>query len=302
MFGFRVVDASHLYNEMKYTSHFLALAFSFLSSRCEAFSAIRMSLNSQHIIYDVPVSNNGARCRIILYKKEIDETEVHLVPQTEIGGLKSAAFLSLNAQGKIPTLHCPALGFSIPESDTICRYLLTKYADRGPSFLPDDYKSNLLSRFHDMYLTTIQGCLYKDRPPFGIFGTRKDALSEFLRQMRVLDDLLVESDMYLCGSEVSLADATIFPTMVFAKHMFPKFGFPDALPSKLDAWFERVKISDPVFKRVFDEVWLSCARAAIVACTAVSLLLMSTTIGPRWFASMGRKEAMGPHLVGRCAR
>ncbi|KAI2503315.1 HIT domain containing protein [Fragilaria crotonensis] len=42
--------------------------------------------------------------------------------------------------------------------------------------------------------------------------------------------------------------------MVFAKHMFPKFGFPDALPSKLDAWFERVKLSDPVFKRVFDEV------------------------------------------------
>jgi glutathione S-transferase len=248
-----------------------------------------MSLNSQHILYDVPVSNNGARCRIILYKKDIDETEVRVVPPTDMGGLKSEAFLSLNPQGKIPTLHCPALGFTIPESDTICRYFLTKYADKGPSFLPDDYKSNLLSRFHDMYLTTIQGCLYKDRPPFGIFGTRTDALSEFLKQLRLMDDLLNENDVYLCGSEVSLADATIFPTMVFAKHMLPKFGFPDALPSKIDAWFERVKLIDPAFKRAFDEVRWTCMHAEIFAFTSVLLfyIKMLPTKGAWWFDSMG---------------
>ena len=248
-----------------------------------------MPLNSQHILYDVPVSNNGARCRIILYKKDIDETEVRVVPPTDMGGLKSEAFLSLNPQGKIPTLHCPSLGFTIPESDTICRYFLTKYADKGPSFLPDDYKSNLLSRFHDMYLTTIQGCLYKDRPPFGIFGTRTDALSEFLKQLRLMDDLLNENDVYLCGSEVSLADATIFPTMVFAKHMLPKFGFPDALPSKIDAWFERVKLIDPAFKRAFDEVRWTCMHAEIFAFTSVLLfyIKMLPTKGAWWFDSMG---------------
>jgi glutathione S-transferase len=238
---------------MRTLASLLALAH-FFPNRCEAFTAVRMSLKSQHILYDVPVSNNGARCRIIMYKKQLDETEVRIVPHTDIGGIKSAEFLSLNPQGKIPVMHCPALGFSIPESDTICRYLLTTYADKGPSFLPDDYKSNLLSRYHDMYLTTIQGCIYKDRPPFGIFGTRSDALAEFRKQLHVLNDLLIENSEYLCGSEVSLADATIFPTMVFAKHMLPKFGFPDALPSKIDAWFERVRLNDPVFKRVYDEV------------------------------------------------
>jgi glutathione S-transferase len=260
---------------MRTLSYLLALSYFFRTiTICDAFTVVTMSLTSQHILYDVPVSNNGARCRIIMYKKELDETEVRIVPHTDIGGLKSAEFLSLNPQGKIPVLHCPALGFSIPESDTISRYLLTKYADKGPSFLPDDHQSNLLSRFHDFYLTTNQGCLYKDRPPFGIFGTRSDALAEFRKQLGVLDDLLMEQQQqqqYLCGSEVSLADATIFPTMVFAKHMLPKFGFPNALPSKIDAWFENLKLSDPVFQRVYDEVRL----AVNVDCLAARYALTS---------------------------
>jgi glutathione S-transferase len=223
---------------------------------CEALSVFKMSLNSKHILYDMPVSNNGARCRIILHKKELDESEVCIVSPTDIGGLKSADFLALNPQGKMPTLHCTETAFSIPESDTICRYLLTEYANKGPSFLPEDPKSNLLCRFHDFYLTTIQGCLYKDQPPFGIYGTRKEALAEFRHQLHVLNSMVNEGDEYLCGSEVSLADAAIFPTMVFAKHMLPKFGFADALPSKIDAWFERLKLTDSAFTRVYDEVSL----------------------------------------------
>jgi glutathione S-transferase len=230
----------------------IALAIFILE--CDAFSAISMSLNSKHTLYDMPVSNNGARCRIILYKKNLDESEVCVVSPSVIGGLKSAEFLALNPQGKMPTLHCTEAGFSIPESDTICRYLLTEYANIGPSFLPENPKSNLLCRFHDCYLTTIQGCLYKDRPPFGIYGTRKEALAEFRHQLQIIDEMLNDGDDYLCGPDVSLADATIFPTMVFAKHMLPKFGFRDALPSKIDSWFERLKENDSVFKRVYDEV------------------------------------------------
>jgi glutathione S-transferase len=130
--------------------------------RIEAFSSVSMSLTSKHTLYDMPVSNNGARCRIIIYKKELDESEVSIVTPMEIGGLRSEEFLSKNPQGKMPTMCCAESGFNIPESDTICRYLLSTYADKGPSFQPDDCKSNLLSRIHDMYLTTIQGVLYKN--------------------------------------------------------------------------------------------------------------------------------------------
>eukprot|EP01083_Nonionella_stella_P218918 784587_1 len=121
------------------------------------------------VLYDVPVSNNGARCRLILYKKKIPKTEVDIVsPMTLEGGLKGPVYLAKNPQGKMPLLSLTSEEESImniPESDTICRYLLSTYEEQSPSFLPNDTKSNLIARIHDMYLTTIQGCMYKPTPP-----------------------------------------------------------------------------------------------------------------------------------------
>jgi hypothetical protein len=44
--------------------------------------------------------------------------------------------------------------------------------------------------------------------------------------------------------------------MVFAKYMIPKFGIPvqEALPSKIDRWFEGVRARDEAFQKVYDEV------------------------------------------------
>lgn len=36
------------------------------------------------------------------------------------------------------------------------------------------------------------------------------------------------SGVYLCGDEISLADVTLFPTLVFTEYMLPKFGFETA--------------------------------------------------------------------------
>ena len=73
----------------------------------------------------------------------------------ELGGLKSQEYLALNPQGKMPLLTIDSSDdshgvSSIPESDTICRYLLSEYASSGPSFLPNNVKSNLIARLHDM--------------------------------------------------------------------------------------------------------------------------------------------------------
>mmetsp|Transcript_32181 Transcript_32181/g.37517 ORF Transcript_32181/g.37517 Transcript_32181/m.37517 type:complete len:383 (+) Transcript_32181:106-1254(+) len=210
--------------------------------------------SAKSTLYDVPVSNNGARCRLILYKKKISVEEVQIISPFEIGGLKSPEYLTLNPQGKMPLLSTEDM--DIPESDTICRYLISTYEDHGPSFLPNDPKSNLIARLHDMYLTTIQGCMYKATPPFGIYGTRSDALAEYQKQLRVIDDLLSDekSGMYLCGSEVSLADATLFPSMVFVEKCLPKFGVKKALPDKIAKWYEEVRQGDEHFSKVYDEI------------------------------------------------
>ena len=223
---------------------------------------------SKHILYDLPVSNNGARCRLIVYKKALPQNEVAIVSPAELGGLQSEEYLKVNPQGKMPSLLIQESNFAIAESDTISRYLMSTYATTGPSFQPDNPRSNLMARFHDLYLTTIQGCLYKPSPPFGTFGDRKAALLEYKKQLQIIDDLVVPTDdsnkaMYLCGNEISYADATIFPSLVFAKYMFPKFngsieGLEDAnnnpLPDKLDQYLERVRTQDPAFQKVYDEV------------------------------------------------
>jgi len=183
---------------------------------------------------------------------------VKIVPPTDIGGLQADAYKAINPEKKMPAMVCPG-GLALFESDTIARYLLSEYRNRGPSFQPENPRSNLICRVHDMYLTTIQACMYRP-PPFGPFWTRKDALAEYRRQLEIIDDMVVDADptascSYMCGNEISLADATLFPSALFALHMLPKFDPPGyRLPPKLERWFNTVKEHDPVFRTVYDEI------------------------------------------------
>lgn len=223
-----------------------------------------MVTTAKNLLFDVPVSNNGGRCRIIMYKKEIPESECSIVTPMELGGFKSEQYLAINPQGKVPSLKCQTTGRSFAESDTVCRYLLSTYADLGPSFQPENPLSNEIARFHDMYLTTIQTCLYRAGPPFGIFGTRKDALNEYSKQLYVISNLMDDQGPYMCGDEVSLADATVFPSVVFDSYMFPKFDSQglfmeggqqqQPIPKKIEDWYQRMIDTDSAFKKVYAEI------------------------------------------------
>jgi glutathione S-transferase len=174
----------------------------------------------------------------------------------ELGGLKADKYLAVNPLGKMPSLRCETTGLCIAESDTIGRFLLSEFAHMGPSFQPNNPTSNMIARFHDIYLTSIQGCLYKSEPPFGTFGSRKDALKEYSKQLYNIATKMDDTGPYMCGSEVSLADASVFPSIVFASFMFPKIssGIEQPIPHKIENWFKIMIDSDPSFKRVFDEV------------------------------------------------
>lgn len=236
-----------------------------VSSFCQASNRqstfIRRSLDMVHfnenvnafdaVLYDMPVSNNGARVRMLLKAKGLFGKEggcnIVIRPPSDIGGLKSDEYLKLNPQGKMPLLVTER-GLPIPESDTICQYIVERYKEYGPSFsaIHHDLKAldRHLIRLHDTYLLPIQGCMYKaPGTVFGSFGTdRKAALSEFLKQLRIIEEYLVLYDRnnanrkyklksqfekeecnYLCGAEIQLADCTLYPTIVFAKYMLPQF-------------------------------------------------------------------------------
>ena len=59
-----------------------------------------------YTLYDLPVSNNGARVRMLLYYKDVKPDQVAIVSPMELGGLRSEDYLAVNPQGKMPALSC----------------------------------------------------------------------------------------------------------------------------------------------------------------------------------------------------
>lgn len=208
------------------------------------------------VLFDVPVSNHGARVRMIIAAKGITDL-IEVKPTKEIEVLNTNDKLPFLLQGKIP-VYQSSEGLTISESDTIVRYVLNKFP-QGPSFYPEDQNLRCLSeqitRFHDIYITPIQGCMYKKQGyKFSVYGTdRKSALNELFRQLLGLESILenfnskfpslslAKQRTFLCGSNPSIADVTLYPTMVFCNYMLPRYfeaSTKDYQGAVLEAWFE----------------------------------------------------------------
>ena len=224
-----------------------------------------MSAGAAYTLYDMPVSNNGARVRMICYYKNLGEEDVAIVSPMDLGGLKSPEFLAVNPQGKMPALVCRDEGLCVPESDTIARFVGGKFNDRdGPGdFAPAAGSTaavlaDRLARHHDTYLAPIQGCLYKASPagqPYGAFPSRSAAQDEFCKQLMIIEDYVAEAGPYCLGAEPSHADCALFPTLIFAEKMLPLFGRDFALGPKTKKWFDFMSSGeDAVAAKVKDEV------------------------------------------------
>ena len=161
-----------------------------------------------------------------------------LMDDYEIDGskFKTAEFKALNPTGKVPLL-VTSDELKIPESDTICRFLIDRHISIPPSFTPETQRQRLLSelivRTHDIYISPIQGAMY--RAPGSIFGqhgtNRVSAIQDICSQLDIIEGYLEQDKLwstqtagcFLCGDLVSLADATLFPTLVFTEFMLPQF-------------------------------------------------------------------------------
>eukprot|EP01039_Chlorochromonas_danica_P003469 gene3469-3800_t len=235
------------------------------------------------VLFDAPVSNHGARVRMIIRSKQLRDRIEIKTPDT-LGGLKSAEYLSLNSQGKMPLYVLAESNYAIAESDTISRYILDHYADYPPSFQPRHILqrtlSNQICRFHDLYITPIQGCMYK--PPGWIYGTqgtdRSAALRELKRQLLNIENLLTTfattypdlgKGEFLCGEEMSLADVTLFPTFVFCQTLLPRyFNIPEEefTGPKLRKWWRFMCETQSVAQEVKAEMlgavekWIASGR------------------------------------------
>eukprot|EP00640_Fibrocapsa_japonica_P001335 CAMPEP_0113934438 /NCGR_PEP_ID=MMETSP1339-20121228/1760_1 /TAXON_ID=94617 /ORGANISM="Fibrocapsa japonica" /LENGTH=401 /DNA_ID=CAMNT_0000936241 /DNA_START=12 /DNA_END=1217 /DNA_ORIENTATION=- /assembly_acc=CAM_ASM_000762 len=244
----------------------LGVSFNFQSSNLQSFRAstpkfTRANLKMAEFVgdklFDMPISNAGARCRLVIYEKGIEES-VKIVSPMDLGGLKSPEYLQLNPQGKMPCLVTKD-GTSIPESACVVEYLLETYT-QGPSFRPEDaaarIKDRQIVRHHDMYLQSIQGCMYKATPDFWGGCSRAEALQKLKTQLAVLEDMVSAEGPFLSGPQMGVSDITVFPTAVFWTEILPaQFGWEmaEVFGPKMQKWWDHM-LGLPVGQKVQAEI------------------------------------------------
>jgi glutathione S-transferase len=219
-------------------------------------TSVRVAAASAGTLYDVPVSNNGARVRLISRWKNVD---IDIVNPNEAfeGGIKGSAYAEINPQMKMPTFVA-ADGLRLPESEVISQYLLDAFADRAPSLTPASLNAracaSLAVRIHDVYIAPVQGAMYRgpmDR------ATRAEGIKEIARQMDALEEVCARCEgPFIAGDSPSFADAAVFPTLIFMDFLLPKyFGWKSAFEGRpaLEREYAAM-MKDAAGKATYDEV------------------------------------------------
>jgi len=196
-------------------------------------------------LYSEQVSNLAAQCRIVIAEKGLHDIEI-VSPPLEY--LNSSEFLKINPLGKVPVLEIDG-STSLFESEVINEYLEERFpqAPLMPSEPLARARARLISRFHDLYL----------EPPLRELGRMQNRvevgnLSELIVRLNQIENLIEEP--WAAGSDFTLADCSLAPTMLYVTVLLPLFGVPLIFirRPKLGRWWDRVRQRSTV-KQVLDE-------------------------------------------------
>jgi glutathione S-transferase len=189
-------------------------------------------------LYQTNLSNYATKTRIAIYDKGL---KVEFIEPP--GGLHSAEYQKINLLDKIPCLD--ADGVMIPESEVINEYLEDKFPDKPllPKSAEARAKVRLFTRFHDLYLEPPVRALFGQMNP----KSRDDKvvnekLTEVNKRLDELEKMLGESG-FAAGSDFTLADCALAPTMFFCDVLLPSFGAKPPMEghAKLAAWWNHVQ-------------------------------------------------------------
>jgi glutathione S-transferase len=213
-----------------------------------AISEIEISASEESTtmkLYSMDLSNFATKSRLVIYEKGLN-VEMAAIPG---GKLSSPEYAQVNMLGKIPALE--ADGLLIPESEVINEYLEDKFPT--PPLLPKSpegrAKVRILTRFHDLYLEPPLRALFGQMNP----KTRDEKLvgekvTDLKNRIGQLEKMLADGG-FACGSEFTLADCALAPTIFFVTNLGPAFGLKplDGHP-KLAAWWTHVQTRPSVKK------------------------------------------------------
>src|SRR6267154_614977 len=181
-------------------------------SRSSAISELKVSASEESTtmkLYSMDLSNFATKSRLVIYEKGLN-VEMAAIPG---GKLSSPEYAQVNMLGKIPALD--ADGLLIPESEVINEYLEDKYPT--PPLLP--------------------------KSPEG-----RAKVTDLKNRIGQLEKMLSDGG-FACGSEFTLADCALAPTIFFVTNLGPAFGLKplDGHP-KIAAWWSHVQTRPSVKK------------------------------------------------------
>lgn len=197
-------------------------------------------------LYNMNLSNFATKSRIVIYDKGLN---IEMV-QPPGGDLHSAEYTKINPLGKIPCLD--ADGMIIAESEVINEYLEDKFPEKPllPRSPEARAKVRGFSRFHDLYLEPPLRALFGQmNPKARDEKVVNEKLTEVNKRLDELEKMLGESG-FAAGSDFTLADCALAPTMFFAVALLPMFGAKPPLEGrpKVAAWWNHVQTRPSVKK------------------------------------------------------
>ena len=196
-------------------------------------------------LYNANLSNFATKSRLVIYEKGID-VEMAPIPG---GQPSSEEYGKINMLAKMPALDVD--GLVIPESEVINEYLEDKFPN--PPLLPKSAegraKVRVITRFHDLYLEPPLRALFGQMNP----KTRDEKVvgekvTDFKKRLDQLEKMVADGG-FATGSDFTLADCALAPTMFFATNLLPAFGAQplDGRP-RIAAWWKHVQTRPSVKK------------------------------------------------------
>lgn len=209
----------------------------------------------KYTLYSIPASFFAARVRALIYREPALSSSVTISAPPD-NSMKSAAHLSINPLGKIPSLTSDTSPpFNLFESTAIASFLLAEH-NLTPSYTYPSPRPaarvTMLSAYIDNHLSPLQTALYKKMSS----ETREEQIAQLVAQLDILESL-VDGAPYLVGDRLTLADISLLGNFALFDWACPRFfGFrPDdreARP-KLARWY-RAMFQDEGAGRAVGEV------------------------------------------------
>lgn len=174
-----------------------------------------MSAGVQSTLVSLPVSPFAARCRLLIFDKELDKTQrVKIATPDVLGGMKSEKHLQLNTLGKVPLLLLGDDTTALFESGVIFEYLNELYAKVGRSYQPEDpvvrARTRLIASILDQYIVPHNAWMYRRME-----GDRAAGVKKMIPGWDALESAIHSVGPYVGGNAIGHGDSALWTIMPF---------------------------------------------------------------------------------------